>query len=90
MITDDFKRINDGLSGAAATDRERALIISSLAMLDERHVNTLSSFIASSPTAAQIFLENYRKKYTAQLRNDSALWNEVIKEEDSYLESLPD
>ncbi|MDR3582406.1 MAG: hypothetical protein P4L67_04000 [Candidatus Pacebacteria bacterium] len=87
-ISSDFKNINDALSAASVTERERAEIISSLSAVDEKYATSLAEFLGSTPDGAKMFLENYRKKYSAQLQNDSNLWDVVLKEEGEYLDSL--
>ena len=88
-INSDFKNINDALSAASVTERERAEVIISLSAVDEKYATSLSEFFSRTPDGAKMFLENYRKKYSAQLRNDSNLWDAVLKEEEDYLNNLP-
>ncbi len=88
-INSNFKNINDALSAASVTERERAEIIASLSAVDEKYAVSLSEFFNTTPDGAKMFLENYRKKYSAQLKNDSNLWDTVLKEEEDYLNSLP-
>lgn len=86
--TSDFKIINEKLVVASATDRERAEIIQSLGAVDNKYASELAKYLESDAGAATLFLENYRKKYTAQLRADAGLWQKVLIDEEHYLNSL--